>query len=154
MCQECKEPLLDRTPQQERWRNQHFYHDTFPFSELFGGILLTILRLLISGILLHYRLFGQHTTRTGQHPTYPFTYDQLDAEFDQDGSGVFALPATGQNAKNMALRKFDGIGATFVQLISANLALTLVDWAPYWTWRFRIPAPTFGTTVSGLSFAY
>lgn len=42
---------------------------------------------------------------------YPFNYDQLEPEFDQYGRGFFALPASGQNAKNVALRKYDGLGA-------------------------------------------
>ena len=89
-------------------------------------------------LILFERLPGAHTSRTWNAPTtYPFSLDELDAEFDQGGNGFSALPATGHNAKNVALRKYNGAGAAIIFLSSAAIAITLVESIPYWCLRLR-----------------
>lgn len=100
--------------------------------------IFTISKLWPLILILFERLPGAHTSRTGNAPiTYPFSLDELDTEFDQGGNGFSAFPATGQNAKNVALRKYNGVGAAIIFLSSAAIAITLVESIPYWCLRLR-----------------
>ena len=84
-----------------------------------------------------HRLNGEATTRPGPdrgvvEATYPYTYDELEPEFDQRGRGIFFLPAstTGDNAKNTALRQnFGSLYQLLIRLAAMSLTLSVAEMA-------------------------
>jgi hypothetical protein len=81
------------------------------------------------------RIHGNGEIRPGPDqnesgPTYPYTYDELDPEFDQHGRGIFFLPAstTGDNIKNAALRQnFDASLPLLIRLAVTALMLSVIE---------------------------
>lgn len=88
------------------------------------------LQIISTALLIHGRLIGGYSRpETGTRPTYPYDHDQLDPAFDQNGRGFYALPASDQNAKNIALQKYNQLGASIVNFAFATLGLSLLSWA-------------------------
>jgi hypothetical protein len=86
-------------PKQQQWMRKNF-EDQYFEDGLCGfkrqatlNSIFTIFKLLHLILILFERLPGAHTSRTGKAPTYPFSLDELDTEFDQGGNGFSALPA-------------------------------------------------------------
>jgi hypothetical protein len=144
MCENCDPGALQPA---EPEANIPDYLETFKFKSKpyiirFPSYLFLIpLKLIITfAPLLVYktmRTSGQRESRPGpgvkeSEATYPYSYDELGPEFDQDGRGIFFLQAgiEGTNAKNLALRQyFEAFGPWLIQLAVAGLALCFAETA-------------------------